>query len=391
MRQQKQQKINSILNQVRKGEIEVQIPDYYYKVECVKEEELQFLRASLLDYGQIDPIYVVIEDLFSNNPIVKIVSGYKRLFLINQLRKEGKWDKGLYVKLYKDNESDTKSPAGFFANSNFARTNHTTMQKGIFAGVMLCPGLRAQGKANQAGHEQVTVRVNTIVDAGKKVNINEHAVSLGEKLATLDKWFYTYIWEEQNDMPTSDVKALLKKKSDPSEQRTIVEKMKEIYEEDKARELKNKSKSKIKTRKIQNDPLDDLFTPEEKAEDALLNSDWEEPRTTLYKRALSKVATAKLIANPATAGNKVASINGKDLPDEDQIQVEINDQQVNGKDAQARIVPQYGNGKKRMTVEFLLTEVLAENLVIVCKQHGIDITIFSILNSEMDTELEVAA
>lgn len=387
MNNSKQQLINSILSQVRRGEKKVQLFDFHYNVESIKEEELQFLRESLLNYGQIDPIYVVIEDLFTNDPIVRIVSGYKRWFLINQLRIEGKWDKDLYVKLYKDSESDTKSPAGFFATSNFARTNYTTMQKGIFAGVMLCPGLRAQGKANQAGHEQVTVRVNTVVDAGKMVGISEKGVQLGERLAALDPWFYSYIWEEQNDMPTSDVKALLNKKNNPKIQRELIDKMKELYNDDKARELKNKSKPKAKPKQIQKSPLDDIFSPEEKIEDALLNSNWEEPKRTLYHRALSKVISAIAVLKPETAENKVRSAMGGNLPSREQIALDIAEQEAFGQDIPVKYVEKHGTGDERIDVYFSLPEDLAEAIRYSCEVRGIYVTI----NSIPSVELKVAA
>jgi hypothetical protein len=383
----KQQLTNSVLNQVRRGEKEVQLFNFHYNAESIKEEELQFLRESLLDYGQIDPIYVVIEDLFGSDPIVRVVSGYKRILVINQLRAEGKWNKGLYVKLYKDTESDTKGPAGFFANSNFVRTNYSTMQKGIFAGVMLCPGLRAKGKANQAGHEQVTVRVNTVIDAGRKVGVNEKAVKLGERLAALDTWFYTYIWEEQNDMTTSDVKALLSKKSNPDVQRAIVDKMIELHAENKAIELKNKFKPKAKPKQIQKSPLDDLFTPEEKIEDELLTGTWEEPKRTLYHRALSKVSSAIMVAKPETAENKVKSIFGHELPSREQLALDIAEQQAFGQDIPVKYVEKHGTGDKRIDVHFNLPEDLAETIRYACEVRGIYVTI----NSIPSVDLKVAA
>lgn len=384
-KQQRQFKINSILNQVRKGEIEVQLYDFHYKV--VKEEEIEFLRESLLQWGQIDPVYVAIEDLESNKPIVRVVKGNKLLRAINELRSQGKWNKSLYVKLYNESDSAKQSPAGFFAASNFARSNYSTMQKGVYAGVWICPGLRAQGKTNQANRTGVTTHVNTIVDAGKLVGVNEKAVKLGEKLVSLDRWFYTYIWEDQNDMPTRNVKDLLK--YNKIDQRTIIEKMKELYESDKAKAPRNKSKSNSKVKsENQKTPLDHLYdNPEEKAMKQLIDSDWDDPEKTLFERALSKRNNAVRQADPQTAIGKIRDVMGGILPTKEQIQLEAAAQEAFGQDTPVEYVKQHGTGKNRIDVDFNLPRDLAETIRYACEVCGINVTIYS----NPPVTLEVAA
>lgn len=375
-KQQRQFKINSILNQVRKGEIEVQLYDFHYKV--VKEEEIEFLRESLLQWGQIDPVYVAIEDLESNKPIVRVVKGNKVLRVINELRSQGKWNKSLYVKLYKESDSDKQSPAGFFAASNFARSNYSTMQKGVYAGVWICPGLRAQGKKNQSQHTGKATPVNTIVDAGKLVGVNEKAVKLGEKLVSLDRWFYTYIWENQNDMPTRNVKDLLK--YNKIDQRIIIEKMKELYESDQAKALKNKSKSNSKVKsEIQKTPMDALYEgdPEGKAMNQLINSDWDNPEKTLFERALSKRNNAVSQADPQTAIGKIRDVMGGILPTKEQIQLEATAQEAFGQNTPVEYVKQHGTGKNRIDVDFNLPRDLAETIRYACEVRGINVTIYS--------------
>jgi len=385
--QQKQQLTNSILNQVRKGQIEVKLYDFHYKV--VKDEEIQALCDSLLEWGQIDPIYVAIEDLESSEPIVRVVKGNKLLRAIYKLRAEGKWDKSILVKLFKDSDSDIKSPAAFFAASNFVRSNYSTMQKGVYAGVLICPGLRAQGRANQAAQERIATRVNTSVDAGKMVGVNAKAVKFGEELVKLNTWFYTYIWEYQNDMPTRDVKELLKMNIDPIKQRAIIDKMKELYEEDvakaaKVETLNNKPKRKKKSEDVQKTPLEKLYDdPEEKELYQLLNSNFDESGKTLFERAKCKVKTDTLVGTPDHAMGKVLGAMGRKKPSKKASKKEVKASFLEAledafeQEKPVEYVKQHGTGSNRVDLDFPIPKDLAEIVRSLFEDRGINVTIYS--------------
>jgi hypothetical protein len=372
----KQQAIETILEEVRTGRL---VPSPYCVYTSKQDKEYdEYLRCSLLEWNQLNPITIIIDGLDTDNPIPKVLKGNKRLMIINQLRKEGILT--FTPKIEYRELSKTQTTAGFYATSTFIVPEHTKLQRGVYGAVHLYAGERAKAEANQKANARTNEHFDTCKLVGKKVGCCDKTVRLGYKLVQEDNWFHQYVLVEKNEMSTSDAKELVYL-VDPILKEKVIAKMKELHEKDKQEainlvELAAKSEN------------DEAAEEEMFLKDEDLRRFFKKEGKSLYRRARTNVEFKNLTPEEALKRAKkiVQSANGGVEPNDITIAKGKALAKAKGKTSAKgkkppTYVSTYGDGINRILVDFKLPEDLAKVIIHVCAQCDINVTIESTYSS----------
>lgn len=355
---EKQTKIDSILNEVREGKLTPPPQNHVLKDYAVlKETEEYFknLRYSLLEFGQLSPIYITIDKLDTENPVPIVLKGNTRLYIINKLREEG------ILKFLPNVEycelPETKH-AEFYAASTFIKKEFVALQKGMYGAIYLYAPVRKRAEDNQKAHVRTNMHIDTCREIGQMVGCCDKVVRLAYYLLQADNWFSQYILSESNDMSISEAKELVYYR-DPELKKKIISAMKDFYEADKKANLNDG-----------NSNSDKQYNEDEILKDEDLRKGFREVKS-LYGRAKAKVLCKNLSPQEAEkrAKKKIQAANGGILPTAPKVNQAV------------EYVESYGNGDNNVTVDFKLPEQLAMVFSCACEQFNIKVTIKSTYNS----------
>lgn len=372
----KQQAIETILEEVRTGRL---VPSPYCEYTSKQDKEYdEYLRCSLLEWGQLHPITIVIDGLDTDNPIPKVLKGNTRLMIMNKLRADGIL-KFTPIIEYRE-MSETQTRAGFYAASTFIVQDYTKLQRGVYGAVHLYAGVRKQAEDNQKANSHTNEHIDTCKRVGKKVGCCDKTVRLGYKLIQEDNWFHQYVLVEKNEMSTSDAKELVYL-VDPILKEKVIAKMKELHEKDK-QEAINLAELAAKS---ENDEAaeEEMFLKDED-----LRRFFKKEGKSLYRRARTSIEHKNLTPDEAMKRAKkiVKSANGGKMPNDITIAKDKALAKANGK-ASAKgkkpptYVSTYGDGINQILVDFKLPEDLAKVIIHVCAQCDINVTIESTYSS----------
>lgn len=358
MNTEQQAKIKSILNKVKIGEI---VPETHPK--CTSKPDVDYeqnLRYSLLEWGQLNPIYVCFDGLDKDNPIPQIVCGDVDLQVINKLREE-RLLKFEPIVIYRELINDQK-PESLFAAANFIKQDFTALQKGMYGASYLYAGMRERARANQSAKSRTNTHIDTCKIVGNAVGCCDKVVRLAYRLLQEDVWFFDYIFTNKNNMSTAEAREFVLL-ADPVQKQKVLDTMKEMYA--KECEAVQKTAETVEPEKEE--------TEEIKEDDVLRRFFKKENAKSLYRRAREKVYNDDPVIKRKKAEQKVASMNGGNLPSKEQIQADFASQKANGKEGQPQdYVQSYGTGSRRIIVDFDCPELLAATFIQACKQYGID-------------------
>lgn len=358
-----QAKINSILESVKKGEL---VPATYPKCVVKQDKEYEeYLSWSLLEWGQLVPVYISFDGLDTDNPTPYVVSGDVDLKVINELRQKDELNFEPNV-LYRE-LSESHTAEGFFAAANFIKREYTALQKGMYGAAYLYAGMRERARVNQSANAKTNAHIDTCKEVGKAVGCCDKVVRLAYRLLTEDTWFFDYVFKDRNGMTTVEAKEFILL-ADPINKAKVLSVMKEMYAAECEAAQKTADATEPEKAEVEEIKEEDMFRREFKKVNV----------KSLYRRAKDRIYGDDPKTIEKRTKKKVAAAYGGNLPTKEQVQAEIASQEAHGTDGQPEeYVDSYGNGSKRILVDFELPERLAAVIVRACEQFGIDALIMT--------------
>jgi len=190
-----QEKVNSIIKKVSTGEIS---PNYLNFCNGTNDLNLiSNLEFSMYRIGQAVPIEISIDNLLTDDPIVTVMTGRKRLTAIENLRKAGKlwFEPKIVLHSPQSNPEDNVSAtlAEYYAATNYIRSNDSLMQRAVFGARYLYSDIEAMGKKNQTNRQKTEKSINAGKEVSKMVNANPHAIRYCRTMMAVSPWYYDFI------------------------------------------------------------------------------------------------------------------------------------------------------------------------------------------------------